>query len=76
MKAGCDPNDIHYSVPILGHPSATVKVGEVLDSNLETPLKNLYCCDTSALPGALGLPPALTIVALGKRLARRLETIV
>ncbi len=76
IKAGCDPNDIHYSGFALGHPSGSVRVGELLDTNLETEIKNLYCCDTSITPGAPGRPPALTIVTLGKRLARRLETIV
>jgi hypothetical protein len=76
VKAGCDPSDIHNSGFTLGHPSGSVRVGELLDSNLETDVKNLYCCDTSVTPGAPGRPPALTIVTLGKRLARRLETIV
>ena len=75
VKAGCDPTDIHHSGFVLGHPSATVKVGQLLDTNLETSVKNLYCCDTSVFPEAPGRPPALTVVILGKRLARRLETI-
>ncbi len=76
VNAGCDPDDIHESSYALGHPSGSVRVGEILDSNLETDVKNLYCCDTSVTPGAPGRPPALTIVTLGKRLARRLEAIV
>lgn len=76
VKAGCKPDDIHHSGFILGHPSGTVKVGQLLDTNLETSVKNLYCCDTSVFPEAPGRPPALTVVCLGKRLARRLETIV
>ena len=76
IKAGCDPNDIHHSGFILGHPSGTVKVGQLLDSNLETSVKNFYCCDASVMPEAPGRPPVLTIVVLAKRLARRLETIV
>jgi choline dehydrogenase-like flavoprotein len=75
VKAGCDPDDIHHSGFVLGHPSGTVKVGQLLDTNLETSVKNLYCCDTSVFPEAPGRPPALTVVILGKRLARRLETI-
>ena len=51
-------------------------MGELLDTNLETPVRNLYCCDTSVLPEAPGRPPVLTIVVLGKRLARRLETVI
>jgi choline dehydrogenase-like flavoprotein len=48
-------------------------VGRLLDANLETSAKNLYCYDTSVLPEAPGVPPALTLVVLAKRLARRLE---
>jgi choline dehydrogenase-like flavoprotein len=76
VKAGCDPDDIHHSGFIMGHPSGSVKVGQLVDTNLETSVKNLYCCDTSVFPEAPGRPPALTIVVLAKRLARRLETII
>jgi len=73
VKAGCDPDDLHHSNFVLGHPSSTVKVGVLLDTNLETRIKNLYCCDTSAFPKAPGRPPALTVVVLAKRLAKHLE---
>jgi choline dehydrogenase-like flavoprotein len=76
VKAGCDPDDIHHSGFVMGHPSGTVKVGQLLDSNLEMSVRNLYCCDTSIMPEAPGRPPALTIVVLAKRLARRLESLV
>jgi choline dehydrogenase-like flavoprotein len=54
------------------HPGGTVKIGQLVDANLQTAHKNLYVCDCSVIPEAWGLPPVLTIVALGKRLARRL----
>ena len=76
IKAGCDPYNMHHSGVIVGHPAATVRVGELVDSNLETSVKNLYCCDTSVIPDAFGVPPTLAMVALGKRLSRRLEAIV
>lgn len=76
VRAGCNPNDIHHSGFVMGHPSGTMKVGQLLTTDLETSVKNLYCCDTSVFPEAPGLPPALTIVVLAKRLARRLESIV
>ena len=75
IKAGCDPYNIDHSGVIVGHPAATVRVGELVDSNLETSVKNLYCCDTSVIPDAFGVPPTLVIVSLGKRLSKRLETI-
>jgi len=76
LKAGCDANDLHHSGFIMGHPSGTVRVGQLLDTDLQTSIENLYCCDTSVFPEAPGRPPALTVVVLGKMLARRLESIL
>jgi choline dehydrogenase-like flavoprotein len=45
----------------------------VVDRNLETEIKNLYCCDASVMPSALGLPVIWTVVALGKRLGKHLD---
>jgi choline dehydrogenase-like flavoprotein len=75
VKTGCDPNDLHHTGLTLTHPSGTVRIGKLVDTNLESPIKNLYCCDTSVIPEAPGLPPVMTIVVLGKRLARHLQTI-
>ena len=50
------------------------KIGEVVDSNLKTKFDNLYVCDCSVIPEAWGLPPTLTILGLGKRLAKHLQT--
>ncbi len=58
---------------LAAHPGGTVKIGELLDSNLQSvDLQNLYVCDCSVIPEAWGLPPTLTIVSLGKRLAKHL----
>lgn len=73
---GCNPYDIHRTGIVIGHPGGTAPIGRVVDSNLETQIKKLYCCDTSVMPEAPGRPPALTVVCLAKRLAQRLETIV
>jgi len=51
-----------------------VKIGEIVDANLKTRIDNLYVRDCSVIPEACGLPPTLTLVALGKRLARHLAT--
>jgi len=75
LKAGCDPQSIKHMPAQLAHPGSTVKVGTLLDSNLETTsIKNLYCCDASAVPEGLGIPPTLTIIALGKYLGSYLNT--
>jgi choline dehydrogenase-like flavoprotein len=62
-----------YTSRILAtHPGGTAKVGEVVDSDLQTRVAGLYVCDCSVIPEAWGLPPTLTILALGKRLAKHL----
>ncbi|MCA9942269.1 MAG: GMC family oxidoreductase [Anaerolineales bacterium] len=71
-QAGCDPNTI-FTTPLRGtHPSGTVRLGEMLDTNLQTEIAGLYVCDASVFPEALARPTVLTILALGKRLARHL----
>jgi choline dehydrogenase-like flavoprotein len=57
---------------LAAHPGGTVKVGELVDSNLKTEYDNLYVCDCSVIPEAWGLPPTATIIGLGKRLAKHL----
>jgi len=54
------------------HPGGTVKIGEVVDSNLKTRIDNLFVCDCSVIPEAWGLPPSLTLISLGKRLGKHL----
>ncbi len=76
IKAGCNPHEIYATTKIIGHPSGTAPVGKLVDSNLETEIKNLYCCDTSVMPEAPGRPPTWTVVSLAKRLAERLEMVV
>ncbi|MDJ0914265.1 MAG: FAD-dependent oxidoreductase [Desulfobacterales bacterium] len=57
---------------LAAHPGGTVKVGDLVDSNLKTKYDNLYVCDCSVIPEAWGLPPTTTIIGLGKRLAKHL----
>lgn len=57
---------------VAAHPGGTVKIGDVVDSNLKTEKENLYVCDCSVMPDAWGIPPTLTLLALGKRLANHL----
>lgn len=72
MRAGADPDSI-FLTPLRGtHPSGTVRLGQMLDENLQTAVKNLYVCDASTFPEALDRPTVLTILGLGKRLAAHL----
>ncbi|MDM8555886.1 FAD-dependent oxidoreductase [Desulfococcaceae bacterium HSG7] len=58
---------------LAAHPGGTVKVGDLVDSNLMTKHDNLYVCDCSVIPEAWGMPPTTTIIGLGKRLAKYLS---
>ena len=72
-RAGADMNSV-LSLPTCGaHPSASCRIGEVVDTSLKTRLDNLYCCDASVVPESLGLPVVWTAVALGKRLSKHLD---
>ena len=72
VKAGADEGSIVVSHPQGAHPGGTAAIGTIVDSDLQTKVENLYVCDSSVLPSAPGLPPILTIVALAKRLAKKL----
>lgn len=50
------------------HPGGSVRIGEGVDSDLQTSTANLYVCDASVIPQPWGLPPTLTLLCLGKRL--------
>ncbi|MEA3376746.1 MAG: GMC family oxidoreductase N-terminal domain-containing protein, partial [Chloroflexota bacterium] len=77
IAAGCDPDDLHRLTIILGHPSGTVKIGKLLDSHCQSvDVPNLYFCDASVFPEALGMPPVLTLVCLAKYEADYLATVV
>lgn len=73
VKAGADEESFMISIPQGAHPGGTAAIGEFVDSNLETQIDNLFICDASVLPVSPGLPPILTLVALGKRLAKSLR---
>jgi choline dehydrogenase-like flavoprotein len=72
LEAGAE-RDSMFMTPLRGtHPSGTVRIGEMLDTNLQTETPGLYVCDASVFPEALDRPTVLTIIGLGKRLAAHL----
>ncbi len=72
VQAGCDPDSVFVG-PLRGtHPCATVRIGEMLDENLRTEVKNLYVCDASCFPESLDRPTVLPIIGLGRRLGEHL----
>ena len=54
------------------HPGGSAGIGKVVDSNLKTSVDGLYVCDCSVIPDEWGLPPTMTIIALGKYLVNHL----
>ena len=69
IEAGCDQKSILRGEIRGAHPSGTCRIGDVVDENLETEIKNLYVCDASIFPEALDRPTVITIISFGKRLA-------
>ncbi|TRZ50696.1 GMC family oxidoreductase [bacterium] len=64
--------DIFKTWWIASHPGGTCKIKDIVDSNLKTEYDNLYVCDCSVIPEEWGLPPVLSLLGLGKRLAKHL----
>ncbi len=77
VAAGCAPDAIYHHKILLAHPSATVPLGKLLDSNFEVKgIPNLFFCDTSAFPESIGAPTVLTLVHMAKYEAEYLATVV
>lgn len=72
VKAGADIESISSTHVRGAHLIASARIGDVVDTNLETEIKNLYVADGSVLPEAPGLPPIYTILALSRRLGQYL----
>jgi len=73
VEAGCPPDSIWVTKVRGAHPGGTCRIGEVVDTDLATRVKNLYLCDASVIPESLAAPVVLNLVALGKRLADHLR---
>lgn len=65
-------SNIYRSWVLAAHPGGTVKIGQTINSDLQTQIDNLYVCDCSVIPEAWGLPPTFTLLALGKRLGKHI----
>ncbi|MES2118241.1 MAG: FAD-dependent oxidoreductase [Pseudomonadota bacterium] len=60
--------NIFKSWHFAAHAGGSVRIGDGVDSSLQTATPNLFVCDASVIPGPWGLPPTLTLLCLGKRL--------
>jgi choline dehydrogenase-like flavoprotein len=65
---GAGAHHIFKSWHFAAHPGGSVRIGEGVDADLQTPTKGLFVCDASVIPEPWGLPPTLTLLCLGKRL--------
>jgi len=72
LEAGVKKKDMFITKPRGAHPGGTAAIGDVVNTDLETEIKNLYVCDASVFPQSPGAPPIVTIIALAKRLAKKL----
>ena len=72
VKAGANPAHIFVTPQRGTHPSGTVRIGTMLDNNLQTEKEGLFVCDASVFPEALCRPTVLTIISFAKRLAKHL----
>lgn len=73
LEAGVKKRNIFTTRPRGAHPGGTAAIGEVVDIDLKTRIENLFVCDASVLPKSPGAPPIVTIIALAKRLAKKLN---
>lgn len=72
ILAHAGARSIYHSAWTAAHPGGSVRIGELVDSDLQTSYEHLYVCDCSVIPTEWGLPPTLTLLALAKRLAKHL----
>ena len=72
MKAA-GAGHIFKSWHFAAHPGGSVRIGEGVDSDLQTKTEGLYVCDASVIPEVWGLPPTLTLLCLGTRLGTQLS---
>lgn len=73
VQAGVDIESISSTHVRGAHLICSARIGDVVDSNLETEIENLYVGDGCVLPEAPGLPPIYTILALSRRLGQYLS---
>ncbi|EGF32209.1 hypothetical protein IMCC9480_2721 [Oxalobacteraceae bacterium IMCC9480] len=72
VLAASDATHVFKSWHFAAHPGGSVRIGEGVDSDLQTATAGLFVCDASVIPEPWGLPPTLTVLCLGKRLGEYL----
>jgi len=75
-RAGAKREDIVTTTAMGPHQLSSVRIGDLLDKNCQTPINGCYCMDASVIPEEWGMPPMVTIMALAKRLSKHLTAAV
>lgn len=57
MGAGVRRQDIVTTTAFEAHQLSSVRIGDLLDKNCQTPISGCYCMDASVIPGEWGFPP-------------------
>ena len=68
-----DFNGIAVTPIRLAHQGGTARIGDVVNENLESEIKNLFCCDASVIPETLDVPVVLTVIGLSRTAGRLLQ---
>lgn len=66
IRVGVNPENIVYTYPRGAHPGGTCTS---LVKDFAPVVESLYISDASIIPGPLGIPPILTIIAISKKIA-------
>jgi len=70
----CGARDIvELGIAAAGRVGGLIRISEHVDAKLETQYRNLHVCDGSIIPDDMRGTPTLTLVCLGRYLARQLN---
>ncbi|CAB3765854.1 putative GMC-type oxidoreductase [Paraburkholderia humisilvae] len=72
LKASGARHIVDFGVTAAGRVGGLLQIGEHVDANLETSVRNLHVCDGSVIPDAMRGTPTLTLLCLAHYLSRRL----
>lgn len=72
---GIKPQDLFLGTLHAGHPGGTLPLTHASANTLQDSRlpENCWVADASLLPGPFGMPPILTLLALGRRIAERIR---
>lgn len=63
----------NFGISAAGRVGGTVAIQEHVDAKLETQFRNLHVCDGSVIPESMRGTPTVTLLCMGKYLARHLS---